>query len=85
MMQYLELKFGEAVMIGDNIRITLLKGRRGEQYNFGIDAPRDVPVHREEVYKKIQDEKNNTQPVVSIFQVHLCGFSGLPMQSSKNN
>ncbi len=58
-MKSIELKFGESLMIGDDIKITLLKGSKGQQYNIGIDAPKHIPVHREEVYKQIQDEKNN--------------------------
>jgi carbon storage regulator len=59
-MKSIELKFGESLKIGDDIKITLLKDSKGQQYNFGVDAPREIPVHREEVYKQIQDEKNNT-------------------------
>lgn len=45
----------EAIVIGDNkeIKITVLN-IRGGQVQFGIDAPKNVPVHREEVYDRIQ-------------------------------
>jgi carbon storage regulator len=58
-MLYLERKIGEAIMIGDDIKITLLDGNKGQQFRIGIEAPKDVPVHRKEVYKQIQGEKNN--------------------------
>jgi carbon storage regulator len=59
-MLYIECKFGEAIMIGDDIKITLLTGNKGQQFKIGIEAPKEIPVHREEVYNQIQDEKNNS-------------------------
>lgn len=46
---------GETVVIGDNVKLTVL-GVKGRQVNIGITAPRDVAVHREEIYKRIQRE-----------------------------
>jgi carbon storage regulator len=45
---------GESLMIGDHIKLTILDVHRGQQVRVGIDAPRDVSVHREEVYDRIQ-------------------------------
>lgn len=45
----------ESIMIGDNVRITIVDVR-GDQVKIGIDAPRSVPVHREEIYREIQEE-----------------------------
>lgn len=42
-------------MIGDEIRITVVDVR-GDQVKLGIDAPRSIPVHREEIYREIQQE-----------------------------
>lgn len=55
-MLILTRRIGETVMIGDNISITVL-GVKGNQIRLGIDAPRDVSVHREEVYHKVQSDK----------------------------
>ena len=47
----------EALMIGDNVTVTVLSVK-GNQVRLGIDAPRDVEVHREEIYHRV----NNSQP-----------------------
>ena len=46
---------GETLMIGDNIDVTVLD-IRGRQVRLGINAPKDVSVHREEIYQRIQKE-----------------------------
>ncbi|MBT5097638.1 MAG: carbon storage regulator CsrA [Proteobacteria bacterium] len=43
-------------MIGDNVTVTVL-GTKGSQVRLGVNAPRDVSVHREEIYERIQKEK----------------------------
>lgn len=55
-MLVLTRKEGETVTIGDDIEITILDVK-GNQVKIGIKAPKDVPVHRAEVYKKVQAEK----------------------------
>ena len=47
----------QSIMIGDDIVITVLSCRNG-QAKIGIDAPREIAVHREEVYQRIQAEKS---------------------------
>ncbi len=54
-MLILTRRVGESLMIGDNITISVL-GVKGNQVRIGIDAPRDVAVHREEIFQKIQRE-----------------------------
>jgi len=43
-------------MIGDNISVTVL-GVKGSQVRIGVNAPKDVSIHREEIYQRILDEK----------------------------
>lgn len=50
----------ESIIIGDNITITIVD-IRGDKVRLGIDAPKEVPVHREEVYKAIQQENSNAK------------------------
>ena len=52
-MLVLTRRAGESVVIGDNIVITVLEAR-GDVIRLGINAPRDVQVHREEVYKELR-------------------------------
>ena len=47
---------GQIIRIGDDIEITVV-GVKGNQVRLGIEAPKDVEVHREEIYEKIQVEK----------------------------
>ena len=44
---------GETIVIGNNVRVTVV-GVRGDQARIGIDAPREVPVHRLEVFEELQ-------------------------------
>ncbi len=48
-------KKGEALMINNNVEITILEVR-GDQVKIGIAAPKDVPIYRKEVYLQIQEE-----------------------------
>ncbi len=52
-MLILTRRIGESVMIGDDVTITVL-GIKGSQVRMGIDAPKSVAVHREEIYERIK-------------------------------
>ncbi|MFL2552979.1 MAG: carbon storage regulator CsrA [Gammaproteobacteria bacterium] len=58
-MLILTRRVGEALMVGDDTKIVVL-GVKGSQIRLGINAPKDVKVHREEIYEKINEESSET-------------------------
>ena len=54
-MLILTRRVGESLMVGDEITVTVL-GVKGNQVRIGVNAPRDVAVHREDIYNRIQDD-----------------------------
>ena len=59
-MLILTRRVGETVMIGDDVTITVL-GVKGTQVRVGINAPKHVAVHREEIYERIKREQNSDE------------------------
>lgn len=56
-MLILTRRVGETLMVGDDVTVTVL-GVKGNQVRIGVNAPKDVAVHREEIYQRVQLEKS---------------------------
>lgn len=69
-MLVLTRKSNQSIMIGDDIELSVL-AVVGEKVRIGIQAPRDIPVFRKEVYLEIQDERLAAEPAGSVVEAAL--------------
>ena len=60
-MLILTRRISESIIVGDDVKITVL-GVKGNQVRLGVDAPKTVSVHREEIYERIKHEKEGGAP-----------------------
>lgn len=76
-MLVLTRKRDESIIIGDDIRVTVVDVR-GDQVKIGIDAPRVIPVHREEIFNEIRENRLNKERLGE----EGLGEEGRPVQSA---
>ena len=73
-MLILTRRVGETLMIGDDVTVTVL-GVKGNQVRIGVNAPRDVSVHREEIYERIKKEQSEKRLTPVLDRIRRLGYA----------
>ncbi len=90
MMLILTRRVGETLMVGDDVTVTVL-GVKGNQVRIGVNAPKDTPVHREEIYERIKKEPDGdghkktgitSNPAATANTLKLAGGKGTILRSN---
>ncbi|MEO7478732.1 MAG: carbon storage regulator CsrA [Lysobacteraceae bacterium] len=79
-MLILTRRVGETLMIGDSVTVTVL-GVKGNQVRIGITAPKDVAVHREEIFQRIHRDDESASSVPPVADGGDSNLSGLPAKT----
>lgn len=74
-MLILTRRIGETLVVNDNIQVMVL-GVKGNQVRLGINAPKEISIHRDEIYQKILAERESDTSNVSVFEMKIQKATG---------
>ncbi len=72
-MLVLTRRIGEIIRVGDDVKINILDVK-GSQVRIGVKAPDNIPIHREEIYQRIQREKSERKKCTALCENEQCNF-----------